>query len=217
MLNPVPQHLNSLNLVEISLALANVEHFIFFGTLLGIARDGDIIPNDDDIDIYVDINSKKDLIHALTEHGFNVDVKTYPNLSDYFLQLQIERENILTYVDFYFFEQSDPNFIVDKWNFSGDFDNHYSEMHVPKNLIFPLKKYIYKNHEISIPAHPEQLCIFLYGKGWKIPLKKGKQYFTLIIKNRPVIAKGFSGKLIFLITKTYQRMQSKLYRFFNSP
>tara|TARA_Y100000389_G_scaffold185854_1_gene205642 strand:+ start:2718 stop:3371 length:654 start_codon:yes stop_codon:yes gene_type:complete len=215
MLHPVPQHLNSLNLVEISQALANVEHFIFFGTLLGIARDGDIILNDDDIDIYVDINLKKDLIQALTEYGFNVDDKIWPNLSNYFLQLQIERENILTYVDFYFFEQPHPNFIIDKWNFSGDIDNPYNAMHVPKNLIFPLKKYIYKNNEISIPAYPEQLCSFLYGRGWKIPLKKGKQYFTLIIKNRPVIVKGFFGKLLFLITKPYQRMKGRLYRFFN--
>lgn len=217
MLTPVPQHLNSLNLIEISKALVNVEHFIFFGTLLGIARDGDIIPNDDDIDIYVDINLKKELIQALTEYGFNIDDKKHPNLTNYFLQLQIERENIFTYVDFYFFDQSHSNFIVDKWNFSGDIDNYYNAMNIPKNLIFPLKKYIYKNNEISIPAYPEELCSFLYGKSWRTPLKKGKQYFTLILKNRPVIVKGFSGKLIFLITKTYQRMQSKLYRFFNSP
>lgn len=216
MQKPVPQELNSLNLLEISRALYKIEHFIFFGTLLGIVRDGDIIPNDDDIDIYVDINLKKELINALTENGFNVDERTYPNLSNYFLQLQIKRENILTYVDFYFFDQSHPNFIVDKWNFYGDIDNHYNAIHVPKNLIFPLKKYIYKNNEISIPAYPEQLCGFLYGKGWKIPLKKGEQYFTLIIKNRPVIVEGFFGKLFFLITKAYQRMKSRLYRFFNS-
>lgn len=216
MLNPVPQHLNSLNLIEISQALVNVEHFIFFGTLLGITRDGDIIPNDDDIDIYVDINLKKELIQALTEYGFNVDERIYPNQSNDFLQLQVQRENISTFIDFYLFDKSHANFIVDRWNFSGDTDNHYNAMHVPKSLIFPLKKYTYKNNEISIPAYPEELCIFLYGKSWRTPLKKGKQHFTLILKNRPVVVEGFFGKLFFLIIKVYQRIKSRLYRFLHA-
>ena len=36
-----------------------IEHFIFFGTLLGIVRDGQPIDGDDDIDFYVNKKNYK--------------------------------------------------------------------------------------------------------------------------------------------------------------
>ena len=208
MFKPVPQHLNSQNLIEISAALSGIEHFIFFGTLLGIARDGDIIPNDDDIDIYVDMNFRLEAISALSKNGFNILEGDHPNNSNYFLQLIIERENILTYVDFYFFDSSDKNYIIDKWNFIGKINSSAHEMHVPKDLIFPIKSYDYMNNKISIPANMKELCLFLYGKKWSEPLKKGRQYSTVILNHKPKIYTGFFGRVFVSIIEWYRKKQN---------
>jgi hypothetical protein len=187
-----------------------VEHFIFFGTLLGIVRDGDIIPNDDDIDIYVDIKYRSKLIKELSNAGFFVNENIYPNFSNYFLQLQIPREDLITYVDFYFFDSSQAKYISEKWNFSGRIDNFYNEMHIPKELIFPLKKFLYKDIQLSIPSKPNEVCAFLYGNEWRIPLNKNKHYTTAIINNKPVILKGLLGKSFLKFLNFFQLIKKKL-------
>ena len=210
MLKPIPQELNSINLIEITKALNEVEHFIFFGTLLGIVRDGDIIPNDDDIDIYVDIKYRNKLIKELINAGFFVDEDTYPNLSEYFLQLQIPREDLITYVDFYFFDSSEDKYISEKWNFSGMIDSSYNEIHIPKELIFPLKKFFYQDIQLSIPSKPNEVCAFLYGNEWRIPLNKNKHYTTTVINNKPVILKGFFGKSFLKFLNLFRLIKKKL-------
>lgn len=196
MLDPVPQHLNSLNLIEVSELLDDIEHFIFFGTLLGITRQGEIIPNDDDIDIYVEQSERNKLIKLLKHNQFIIDESLDVNLSKHFFQLKIIRDNIPTYVDFYFYDKSKKDFISEKWNFSGKINDHYNEMLIQKNLIFPLQKIKYKNIWLSLPAKPKEVCLFLYGKNWKTPLKKRTQYFTVIFSNKPVILQGLSGRII---------------------
>ena len=50
-----------------------IEHFIFFGTLLGLIRDGGPIVGDDDVEFYVNqifYNRTRDLLSSL---GFNLD------------------------------------------------------------------------------------------------------------------------------------------------
>lgn len=210
MKNPVPIELNAQNLIDISKVLKEIEHFIFFGTLLGITRDGEIIPNDDDIDIYVDINLRKDLIIALKKYGYEINEKIYPNFTQHMLQLQVNREGIKTLIDFYFFDSSNKNYIIEKWNFSGYINNIYENMRIPKDLIFPLQKYLYRDIEISIPAKPQQTCIFLYGKDWDVPLKKRVEYFHIMIFQRPIVLKGFCGKIIKKIVKETQSFKLKI-------
>ena len=47
---------NFLNLKFFSKIISKIEHFVFFGTLLGLVRDGNLIEGDDDIDFYVNIH-----------------------------------------------------------------------------------------------------------------------------------------------------------------
>jgi hypothetical protein len=193
----VPKELNSLNLIEITNAIKDIEHFIFFGTLLGMTREGEIITGDDDIDIYVDIKLRKALIKRLQNNGFIVNENVAPNLSQFFLQLQIPRGEVVTYVDFYFFNHSSEDFISEKWNFSGNIENFYKEIRIPKDLIFPIQQLKYKSTWLSIPAKPEDVCLYLYGKNWKTPLKKRTEYYTAIFNNKPIILYGFTGRVAY--------------------
>ena len=43
------------NLLHISKLINEFEYFVFFGTLLGLVRENNIIQGDDDIDFYVNI------------------------------------------------------------------------------------------------------------------------------------------------------------------
>ena len=52
---------NQANLVLISKLLEDLDHFVFFGTLLGLTRELDVIEGDDDIDILVPLE-KRDLV-----------------------------------------------------------------------------------------------------------------------------------------------------------
>ena len=61
----IPRRLNRDNLIQVSGLLIDVEHFVFFGGLLGIVRDGDIIEGDDDIDIYVNLKDRGKILTHL--------------------------------------------------------------------------------------------------------------------------------------------------------
>jgi len=55
-------------MVEISKALHNIPHYYTFGTLLGIARDGRLIPWDDDIDIAIFSSDTQRVKEQLLQH-----------------------------------------------------------------------------------------------------------------------------------------------------
>lgn len=58
MIKPVPKELNLENLRYVSERIASFECAIFFGTILGYQREGNVIEDDDDIDIYVHIRHR---------------------------------------------------------------------------------------------------------------------------------------------------------------
>ena len=46
----ISKHLNRQNLIEAAAVLKDVDYCVFYGTALGIHRDGDLIDGDDDVD-----------------------------------------------------------------------------------------------------------------------------------------------------------------------
>ena len=61
------QELNFQNLISVSPLLKNIEYFIFYGTLLGIIRENNIIKGDDDIDFLVNHKFKKTLLGSICD------------------------------------------------------------------------------------------------------------------------------------------------------
>ena len=190
MFKPVSVEKNIKNLKYISEKLSNVEWFVFFGTLLGYTRENNILKNDDDIDIYVDIRFRENVIELFKNSELNFDLSKKPNLGPCFLQGKRVLESEMTYVDFYFFEyEKSKEFLVERNNFSGAWKVESNAMHVPKNLIFPLKKAKMQDIKIFVPNKPSECCQFLYGKDWKTPLSKSKDYFIDIINNKPMLVR----------------------------
>ncbi|MDA9123455.1 LicD family protein [Paracoccaceae bacterium] len=194
MIDPVPIKLNLNNLRDVFSRISHLEAFIFFGTLLGYQREGNIIPFDDDVDIYVNVNEYDQLLTALEGSGFKIEVKPrkrwYQRLrKPLFVQATRFQDGIKTFVDFYLYNDSSCDYLVDKWNFLGNWKDVKSAIHVPKNLVFPLITVSMQGINIRIPAKSEAMCTFLYGPCWKIPVRKGEDYFMEIINHTPVFRK----------------------------
>ncbi|MDA7520835.1 LicD family protein, partial [bacterium] len=127
---------NLKNLKDLSERLSDVEYFVFFGTLLGYCREGNIIENDDDIDFYVNIREKKKIINILQELGFSINID-----DTYFVQSTRLFEDVASFSDFYFYED-DPgrDYLLERWNFLAQPYNVSKHLHVPKKIVFPLKQ-----------------------------------------------------------------------------
>ena len=98
----------------------DIEHFVMFGTLLGLTRDGEPISGDDDVDFYVNIKHRESVSSMLKNLGLEVDYSKFPNDSKYFTQVQGILDGEIIRVDFYFYDaDSSRDYILDKWNFAG--------------------------------------------------------------------------------------------------
>lgn len=172
------------NLLKVSYSIKNIEYFIFYGTLLGITRDNNIIKGDDDVDFMVNYNSKKILLKKMSLiKTFKLNKKVSNN---YFAQYIKIKKGIKTFVDFYFYlNNSKKNYIIDRHNWLGNINDKRFALHFPKQMIFPINK----NGKFNVPKNPKLSCQYLYGKTWSIPLKKNINYRAEIIDNKPFLVR----------------------------
>ena len=192
---------NFLNLKFFSKIISKIEHFVFFGTLLGLVRDGNLIENDDDIDFYVNIKEREKLIQILKNNFIEVDLDLKVNKNKSFLQIKREINNKDAIVDFYFYEDDIDEFhIIEKWNFEGGTHDESKHLRIPKIFIHPIKQKEINSLNINFPAEPVYLCEFLYGKNWKIKMKKDLEYVIKVVNGKPVL---FKVKKTFFGTKHY--------------
>ncbi len=177
------QKYNLENLFLISKEIKDFKNFIFYGTLLGIVREGKILKNDDDIDILVDIKNKTKVLKKIKNLKlFKINKKVS---NKYFIQLIRVIENSKTFVDLYFYINN-PNktYLVEKHNFLSSIKLKTHFLHIPKKMVFPIKeKKGYR--DIHFPNKQKILCKFLYGQNWKKPLKKNFDYRMEIINHKP--------------------------------
>ena len=188
MIDPVRRSVNRRNFIDAVAALKDINPFPFFGTLLGLIRDGDVIKGDDDVDLYVNIEFRDRAIECLIEVGFEIDVNISPNQTPYFAQAVRIFGEIRTFVDIYFYEDLYAlPYITERWNFAGTPACFEAHMNIPKYLLFPLKKKNTFGIDVWFPAHPKKILNFLYGDMWRRKLSKiNGEYITAMIDNEPL-------------------------------
>lgn len=188
------QNLNFENLTIVSKILRNIEHFIFYGTLLGIIRDHNIIKTDDDIDILVNNKFKVLVLKKMKlNNSFKLNKKVSNN---YFVQFVKKKNNLTSFVDIHFYiKDSKKKYIVDRHNLLSNINNKKFALHIPNKLIFPIKK-DKKFVKFNVPRNPRSICKFLYGKTWLKPIKKGTGYRMEIVNNKLLLIKrSYLGSL----------------------
>jgi len=178
------------------LKLSNIEFFPFFGTLLGLVREGKPIASDDDVDFYVNISDYENVKSLLQSLDFEIDYTTQPNHTTCFIQATGYLMEEFVRIDFYFFDNDvDPHYLIEKWNFPGRPDNPNSILKVPKPLIFPLREISFCGVSIPIPHYPEIICEFLYGINWMTPQKKDADYRILMLGGRAIRFKELNNEI----------------------
>jgi len=187
------QKLNFQNLLSVSSLIKdkNIEYFIFYGTLLGIIRENNIIKGDDDIDFMVNHKSKKLLLKKMKlNKTFKINKKVS---NEYFIQFIKKNKKLKTFIDFYFYTKNKKkDYIIDRHNWLGNIKDKRFALHFPTKMIFP----IIKNKKFNMPKKPKSACIYIYGKTWSTPLTKNTNYRPEIINNKPVlIRRSYLGSL----------------------
>ena len=203
------QKLNLQNLLDVSKILQNVEHFVFYGTLLGLIREQKIIRGDDDVDFMTNLKNKKIVLKKMRiNKSFKINKKVS---NKYFTQFIKKKNNLMSFVDFYFFTKNPKdNFIVDRHNWLSNIHDSNFALQFPNKMIFPIKND--KNFKtIFIPNKPEALLKFLYGKTWLSPLKKNIEYRVEIKNNKPLIVRrSFIGSITRLIKGKINKRYKKV-------
>lgn len=156
-------------LFEVSNALNELEvkYWLDFGSLLGIFRDGDIIPHDNDIDFAV-LNPDWETI--LPELKKRLEPK-------YSVKVVIPKDN----PDSKWLRVYCPLGMADLFgayhdDSDGKFQDivkvdcgHGDHMHILKDLVLPTGTMGWKHHELSVPANIEGTLEHRYGKNWRVP------------------------------------------------
>lgn len=198
MIDPLPRELNLANLKFVTSKISNLEYCVFFGTLLGFQREGNIIEGDDDIDIYVNSIHREEILNAFIGSELQIDTGIQPNLSPYFLQGTRIIDGMKTFVDFYFYhEDKTAGHVIERWNFAGKWKNPKNAIHIPREIFYPITATTMQGINIKTPHDPAAICEFLYGDSWMTPMKKKSQYKTKIINNRPKLMVVNNRKKLF--------------------
>lgn len=168
--------------------LEGIEHFVFFGTLLGLTREGRPISGDDDIDYYVKKSEQDLLLSRLSSMGIQIDRSVPWNKSRDFFQIFLQTDSTETAVDFYFYENdANRDYIWDRWNFSGTPDKQSTWMKTPSPFIFPLQIETFDSVTTFVPNKKKLTCEWLYGSSWQTPKKKKLQYQIKVIAGKPMM------------------------------
>ena len=191
--------------------LSHVEHFIFFGTLLGFIREGEPISGDDDVDVFVNKIHFDEIKKVIQKLDFVIDESNFPNTTKFFIQAKGQiKENDVT-IDFYFYDSdADEDYIIEYWTGHSAPEKEDSILKIPKALIFPLNKRKFNGLELDVPHHSEVVCEYLYGISWRVPARYLIDYATFCHGGRLINYKFMKVKNLFSTKKIFKKVVKKL-------
>ncbi len=147
-------------------------HFLAFGNLLGLVREGRFLAHDNDLDYAICANDGapwEDLEARLLSNGFTkcrqflidgeVSEQSYCRdelTVDFFAYLDLEE-----YSRWYLFDRKDGYIYDDRY------DMHILEMRF--SPIGSVKQVEFNGVLVSVPAEPEKFLEDAYGPGWRVP------------------------------------------------
>ncbi len=158
-----------------------IPYFVHSGTLLGVVRENNIIPHDDDIDIAVYPQDKEFLLSK----EFNEEIKKYNLKTEMVLQKDIDKEIIKLkylkadhgiFLDIFIFEDTEERTQYR----SPQCRRIWPRGYFTKKEMYPLKKYQLRHLEVFGPDNPIPYLERHYGADWKIPKTRERNHNEVI-------------------------------------
>ena len=139
------------------LSNTNITYGIMFGTLLGAIRNGDFIDHDEDVDIYVLEEFKRDFLRLLPELNSRglILVRAIEG------EISVMREN--EYIDISFLRKKKNFWFQDVRTLNDNFT-------YPAYNLEQTQEFLFRNISLPIPSKPEVLLAKIYGKNWQRPI-----------------------------------------------
>jgi hypothetical protein len=189
----------------------------FFGTLLGLVRDGRVISGDDDIDFACSTGTLQEVTVQIrlsfkVHHEVDmVDPLTGAGARSMILDISGK----LVHLDFYAYTELQEK-VVFQVHWTDQRTNASNWLQVPLLLFSPLANSSYGNFYSQLPNFIA-LCSFLYGPQWNLRLRKNIDYTHELVSGVPVIRKTnffekSRGLAWLLYSNLYWRLRSVLTR-----
>lgn len=140
----------------------DAEFFLRDGTLLGIVRDGRLIPHDSDIDVgVVGLGKSREILSLLKTYGWKLGQSVRFRGQYWHLTFTTETQCI---VDITFFRTHQEGLYC-----FAELDHFFF---YPKNLMTGFSSLTLGGFHYPIPEKPEDVLAFTYGDSWRIPRGK---------------------------------------------
>jgi len=167
-----------------------VSFFLRQGTCLGVIRDNDLLPWDDDVDVGsviglhgVTEKSLDQIVVAFRNHGFLARID-HLSVSPY-----IPLVKYSTRIDWMCYKVVDDCII------------QFPFLKTPLNLFTELKEITFLKETFLVPNPPEEYLRLKYGKNWKTPKKPGDYEEDVLTQVAEMPASNNAGKFRQLIAK----------------
>ncbi len=205
---PMLVHLASKVLMDLHALLEThqIPFFLAYGTLLGIYRDGEVLPHDKDLDVglYWDCPRFK-LLKVLTESGnYWIDPKSIKGIeqdtSNSLFNMGVIEKGTGISIDFFFFKPEGP-YLLSGFH------------HLPYPLIwrftpFNLQKIMYKAKEFKTPGDPEVYLRDIYGPNWRIP----DAYFDSLVSGHNLDPKSKDLSRVYAYSRLFDQLMDQNWR-----
>jgi phosphorylcholine metabolism protein LicD len=189
--------------------ISELEGIPFFGTLLGLIRNGRPIDGDDDIDFILPMTARSKIVELIRMSDFEFSPVALVPLCEDIIQIRKTLGKHELLIDFYFYTQDLEGNCILKWHFIDARLEPRNFLRFSKKLIDSELSSDFGLIKVALPKHPRKIVKFLYGSKWKEPLAKHVSYETLIINGKPKV-KVTSKKFLDKFRSKFGELFSKL-------
>lgn len=179
-----------------------VPFFLAYGTLLGIYRDGDLLPFDKDMDVGIPWEVPRPWLIEQVQASGVFEIKGLAELDEATREWNFavvhKPTGVLT--DFFFFKPDGATVL------SGFH-------HLPHPVLWRFSAIetapmLYRDHPFPAPADPERFLVEIYGADWRIP----DPYFDSVVSGRNLVPECRDVSIVFGYLRLFERLNNRSWK-----